>query len=178
MEAGHRLHLRDEPGPVALRGEVHGEVPAVGADAGHDAHAAVRHGAPLVLGRGHVGPHPHPVPHLERLAALEAEGLAEELHVDVAHPVGAALPLPHHLHVQVVEAVPVQLRHAANVTLMHLLVSPAAAHRHARLDVVPDIVSVLVIGLEVCSSLEVFWRRDAGGAQHPLTGAARVNVLE
>ena len=43
MEAGH------EPGLVALGGEVHGEVPAVGADAGHQANTPVSHGAPLVL---------------------------------------------------------------------------------------------------------------------------------
>ena len=66
VEAGHELQLGQEPGPVALGGEVHGEVPAVGADAGHQAHTPVGHGAPLVLGGGHVGPNSHAVTNLWR----------------------------------------------------------------------------------------------------------------
>ena len=66
MEAGHELQLGEEPGPVALGGEVHGEVPAVGADAGHQADTPVSHGAPLVLGGGHVRPHSHAVTNLGR----------------------------------------------------------------------------------------------------------------
>ena len=66
VEAGHELQLGQEPGPVALGGEVHGEVPAVGADAGHQAHTPVGHGTPLVLGGGHVGPNSHAVTNLGR----------------------------------------------------------------------------------------------------------------
>ena len=46
--------------------------------------------------------------------------------MDVADPVGAALPLPHNLDIEVMQAVPVQLGHTANISLMHLLVGPAA----------------------------------------------------
>ena len=35
--------------------------------------------------------------YLESLRVVESDGLGEELHVDVADPVGAALPLPDHL---------------------------------------------------------------------------------
>ena len=65
MEAGHKLHLCEEACPVALGGEVDGEVPEVGADARHQAHAAVGDGAPLVLGGRHLRLHPNPVTHLE-----------------------------------------------------------------------------------------------------------------
>ena len=64
VEAGHELQLGQEPGPVALGGEVHGEVPAVGADAGHQAHTPMGHRAPLVLGGGHMRLHSHPVTNL------------------------------------------------------------------------------------------------------------------
>ncbi len=70
VEAGHELQLGQEPGPVALGGDVHGEVPAVGADAGHQAHPPVGHGAPLVLGGGHVGSHSHAVTNLWRKEKL------------------------------------------------------------------------------------------------------------
>ena len=68
--------------------------------------------------------------YLESLRVVESDGLGEELHVDVADPVGAALPLPDHLDIEVVEAVPVELGHPAYVPLVHLLVGPAAPHRH------------------------------------------------
>jgi hypothetical protein len=65
MKAGHRLHLRDQPGPVALHRKVHGEIPSVGTDGRDKAHGAVIHRAPLVLGCGHAGPHTHAIPHLD-----------------------------------------------------------------------------------------------------------------
>ena len=76
------------------------------------------------------------------------------------------------------EAVPVELGHPAYVPLVHLLVAPAAPHRHPGLDVVPDVEGVVVVGLEVRPPLEGLWRGDAGRTQHPLTSAASVNILK
>ncbi len=65
MKAGHRLHLRHKPGPVALHRKVDGEIPSVGTDGRDKAHRAVIHGAPLVLGRRYAGPHADAIPHLD-----------------------------------------------------------------------------------------------------------------
>ncbi len=65
MKAGHRLHLGDQAGPVALHRKIHGEIPSVGTDGRDKAHRAVIHGAPLVLGCGYAGPHADAVPHLD-----------------------------------------------------------------------------------------------------------------
>ena len=32
MKSGHALHLADQPGPVALHGEIHCDVTSIGAD--------------------------------------------------------------------------------------------------------------------------------------------------
>ena len=57
----------------------------------------------------------------------------QELGVDVAHPVGSSLLLPITLHVQVVQAVTVQLNHLAYIALVHLLIRPTALHHHPHL---------------------------------------------
>ena len=100
---------------------------------------------------------PHPVPHLERLVAVQTERLGHELHMDVADPVGAALPLPHNMDIEVMQAVPVQLGHTANITLVHLLIGHAVLGCHSTLDIVPHKAGALVIGLEVNSPLECLW---------------------
>jgi hypothetical protein len=60
--------------------------------------------------------------------------LTQQFHVDVADPVGAggagAARPPRHLHVEVVEAVPVKFGDAANVALVDLLVGAATTHCH------------------------------------------------
>ena len=178
VEAWHNLHLADEPGPVALHGEVHCDVASVGTDGGDDAHAAMVHTAPLVLGGRDGGSDPHPVADLDGLSPRHTQGLSEQLYMDIAHPVGPSLTLPHHLHVEVVQAVPVQLSDAANVALVDLLVGPAAAHSHPCLDVVPHVAGILVVGLEVCPLLKAVRGRKTGGPEYTLACGAGVYVLK
>ena len=54
--------------------------------------------APLVLGRRDARLDPDPVPDLDGLAPGEGQGLGQQLHVDVADPVGASLSLPRDLN--------------------------------------------------------------------------------
>lgn len=93
----HHLHLGEQPGPVLLLGEIHGDVVAVGRDSGHDADAVVRHVAPFVPGRRDGRFDAHLVPHFDGGGCGHRRRKAQQLDVDEAHPVSAHFVLPVYL---------------------------------------------------------------------------------